>query len=73
MANDDGLKSSRPKIVVGGQEVPELSPEMQSLMIAENTTGLYRCEAKFGNWGAANGNADFLFFDRKTLDFGKDF
>ena len=73
MADDDGLKSSRPKIFVGGQEVPELSPEMQSLMIAENTTGLYRCEAKFGNWGAANGHADFLFFDRKTLDFGKDF
>jgi phage protein D len=70
---DDTLKSSRPKIFVGGQEVPELSAEMQSLLIAENTIGLYRCEAKFGNWGSVNGKADFLFFDRKTLEFGKDF
>ena len=73
MPDDDSLKSSRPKIFVGGREVPELSSEMQSLMIAENTIGLYRCEAKFGNWGSVNDNANFLFFDRKVLDFGKDF
>jgi len=73
MPEDDALKSARPKIFVGGQEVPELSAEMQSLVIAENTIGLYHCEAKFGNWGSVNNNPDFLFFDRRTLDFGKDF
>src|SRR5215207_6662520 len=73
MPVDDTLKSSRPTILVGGREVPELGTEMQSLMIAENTIGLYRCEARFGNWGSVNGKADFLFFDRKILEFGKDF
>ena len=73
MPDDDSLKSSRPTIFVGGKEVPELSTEMQSLMIAENTIGLYRCEAKFGNWGSVNDNPNFLFFDRKILDFGQDF
>ena len=59
MPEDDALKSSRPKIFVGGQEVPELTAEMQSLVIAENTIGLYHCEAKFGNWGSVNNNPDF--------------
>ncbi|HYV24495.1 MAG TPA: hypothetical protein VE969_04600 [Pyrinomonadaceae bacterium] len=68
-----GLKSSRPSMFVAGQEVPELGAAMQSLMIAESTTGLYRCEATFGNWGSINNTTDFLYFDRKTLDFGKDF
>jgi len=69
----DGLKASRPTMIVGGQEAPELGPELLSLIIAENTTGLYRCEARFGNWGSVNNKTDFLFFDRKILDFGKDF
>ena len=74
MADDaEGLKASKPTIFVGGQEVPELNPELQSLIIAENTAGLYRCEARFGNWGSVNNKSDFLFFDRKILDFGKDF
>ena len=74
MADDsEGLKASRPSVFVGGQEVPELNPELQNLIIAENTTGLYRCEARFGNWGSVNNKSDFLFFDRKILDFGKDF
>ncbi|HEX3083926.1 MAG TPA: hypothetical protein VHP99_05355, partial [Pyrinomonadaceae bacterium] len=73
MPDDAGLTASRPKIFVAGQEVPELNPELQGLMIAENTTGLYRCEAKFGNWGSINNTTDFLYFDRKMFDFGKDF
>lgn len=68
-----GLKSSRPKIFVAGEEVPQLNGELQSLLIVESTTGLYRCEAKFSNWGPINNTTDFLYFDRKTLDFGKDF
>src|SRR4051812_17443532 len=74
MADDsEGLKASRPSVFVDGQEVTELNPELQNLIIAENTTGLYRCEARFGNWGSVNNKSDFLFFDRKILDFGKDF
>jgi phage protein D len=69
-----GFKSKRPKVVVGGTDNPQLSAEMMRMQICENTTGLYHCEANFGNWGPVNGsNADFLYFDRRTLDFGKDF
>src|ERR1041385_2628759 len=68
-----GLISSQPTIVVGGREVPELGPELLEMVIAENTTGLYRCEARFSNWGPINNTTDFLYFDRKTIDFGKDF
>ncbi|HKO99548.1 MAG TPA: hypothetical protein VJU86_21280 [Pyrinomonadaceae bacterium] len=68
-----GLKVSRPKIVVGGEENAPLAVGLLSLSIVENSSGLYRCEAKFGNWGNKNSTTDFLYFDRRTLDFGKDF
>jgi Bacteriophage probable baseplate hub protein len=42
-------------------------------MIVENTNGLYRCEATFSNWGNINNSIGFLYFDRRTLDFGKIF
>src|SRR5262249_19011960 len=33
---------------------------------------LFRCEASFRNWGPAGGStADYVYFDRKILDFGK--
>jgi len=41
------------------------------LLIVENTSGLYRCEAAFGNLGQKDGGSNFLYFDRKTLEFGK--
>jgi phage protein D len=56
---------------VGGEEIPKLRTDLNSLLIAENTSGLYRCEASFCNWGEVNQSADFLYFDRRTLDFGK--
>ncbi|MCK7496575.1 MAG: hypothetical protein MZW92_40915 [Comamonadaceae bacterium] len=37
----------------------------------EDTAGLYRCEATFGNWGSGNGSVNFLCADRSVLDFGK--
>lgn len=67
-----GIVDARPTIVVGGQEKPALAAGLISLLINENTSGLYRCEAKFGNWGPINNTTDFLYFDRRTLDFGKD-
>lgn len=68
-----GLVSARPAIFVGGAEKPALGAGLLSLVIHEATSGMYRCEAKFGNWGLINKTADYLYFDRRTLDFGKDF
>lgn len=73
MANDSAFKASRPAISIGGQDTPALTEGLLSLLIVEDTSGLYRCEASFGNWGTKNGRVDFLYFDRKTLDFGKTF
>lgn len=74
MADDTkGLKSSRPTIVVGGEDNAPLGSGLSRLLIAEDTTGLYRCEARFSNWGPINNTTDFLYFDRSILDFGKDF
>jgi uncharacterized protein len=68
-----GLKEARPTVVVGNEVNGALGGGLLTLMIVENTNGLYRCEAKFGNWGEKNGTTDFLYFDRRALDFGKDF
>lgn len=68
-----GLVKSRPDVFVGGEEKPALTAGLISLLISENTSGLYCSEAKFGNWGSINNTSDYLYFDRRTLDFGKDF
>jgi phage protein D len=68
-----GLKESRPTIVVDNEVNGPLGGGLLTLMIVENTNGLYRCEARFGNWGEKNSTTDFLYFDRSVLDFGKDF
>ena len=68
-----GLKEARPTVVVDNAVNGPLGGGLLTLMIVENTNGLYRCEAKFGNWGTKNSKTDFLYFDRRVLDFGKDF
>lgn len=69
-----GFYASRPAIHVNGQLRPALGDSLlQSLMIEETTLGLFRCEARFVNWGPKDGAVGFLFFDRQLLDFGKDF
>src|SRR5215510_4697696 len=70
---ETGLKSSRPKINVGGKDSLTLEGGLLRLAIIEDTGGLYRCEATFGNWGSTSGTTDFLYFDRSLLDFGKAF
>jgi len=62
---------ARPTISVGGREHQGLRGGLLTMVVEENTHGLYRCEAMFGNWGPKNGTTDFLHFDRQTLDFGK--
>src|SRR5688572_26399080 len=66
-----GLRVARPTISVDGTDHAALEQGLMSLLIVEQTSGLYRCEATFGNWGLRNGTIDFLYFDRQTLDFGK--
>ena len=75
MANgtDTGLREARPVINAAGQDNPVLSGGLLSLLIVENTSGLYRCEALFGNLGSVNNRTDFLYFNRTTLEFGKAF
>jgi phage protein D len=65
------VQATRPVITVGGRDDAALSANLVSLVIAEDTQGLYRCEAGIGNWGNKGNGLDFLYFDRKTLDFGK--
>jgi len=71
--SDKGFGSSRPTINVAGEDNGELAGGLLRLLIVEDTSGLYRCEATFGNLGDKDGSPGFLFFDRKTLDFGKQF
>ena len=68
-----GLNNARPTVLIDGQEDSSLVGGLTYLLIIERTDGLYRCEAKFGNWGPKDDATDFLYFDRKILDFGKDF
>jgi phage protein D len=67
------LRTARPTINIDGQDNAALEQGLMGLIIVETTSGLYRCEATFGNWGPRNGTIDFLYFDRQTLDFGKSF
>ncbi len=70
MANDL-LKTARPSIFVDGREDARLAGGLLRMCVGETIEGLYRAELRFGNWGSRNDQVDYLYFDRKTLDFGK--
>ena len=76
MAGSNGttraLNPSRPTFTVGGRDEAALSARLTRLTIAEAEHGLYRCEARFGNWGSRGQGPDYLYFDRRLLDFGKE-
>jgi hypothetical protein len=66
------LDDPRPQIFIDGREQSALRQGLLALSIVETTSGLYRCEVMIGNYGAApGGGSDFLYFDRKTFEFGK--
>ena len=69
----NAISVARPTVNIGGNDDATLEQGLTSLLIVETTSGLYRCEATFGNWGLHNNAIDFLYFDRQTLDFGKAF
>jgi phage protein D len=70
-ANPGGVQATRPTLVVGGVEDADLSQGLLRMALREDMEGLYRAELRFGNWGPKNGGMDYLYFDRKKLDFGK--
>ncbi|HET9650873.1 MAG TPA: hypothetical protein VFP36_01720 [Usitatibacter sp.] len=63
--------AARPTFAIDGRDRDALAGGLLGLEIVETVSGLYRCEALFGNWGVADGATGFLYFDRRTLDFGK--
>ena len=73
LATTNAFYPARPALSVDGRVDAALATGLLSLAVQEDTAGLYRCEATFGNWGTGNGSVDFLYFDRQVLDFGKDF
>ncbi len=69
-----GFYAARPSVSVDGQVRPALGDSLLlSLLVEETTLGLFRCEARFLNWGPKRDAVGYLFFDRDLLDFGKDF
>jgi uncharacterized protein len=73
MPDDSALVSARPLIEVAGEDHPDLAAQMVELTVREDTLGLYRCEAEFGNWGIVEGRLGFRYFDRELLEFDKAF
>jgi phage protein D len=67
-AASESYYAARPTLRIDG-DIQQLLGEiqLQSLLVEETTLGLFRCEANFINWEGT----DFLYFDRKILDFGK--
>lgn len=70
-SNGSALRVSRPTVAIDGQDNPALIERLLNMEIVQCVEGLYRMEATFGNWGSVNGQTGYLFFDRKTVDFGK--
>jgi phage protein D len=66
-----GVRVSRPTVTVAGREVATLSDGMLSLRVEDAVHGIAQCELSVGNWGPVGDRVDFLYFDRRDLDFGK--
>jgi phage protein D len=67
------LYAARPSVTLDGVDRPELSEGLITAQVEEDTEGLRRCEARFGNWGNVDGSVGFLYSDRRVLDFGRPF
>lgn len=66
------IYSARPVFRISDREEPGLSELLLSLRVQETSDGLYWCEATFANFGPTAGAVDFLLFNRRILDFGKE-
>lgn len=67
------LYAAQPTIIIDGEDDDDLSGHLLTLLVEEKTAGLYRCEATFSNLGSRSSGANFLYFDRERIDFGKTF
>ncbi|MDM0001813.1 hypothetical protein QTI24_24610 [Variovorax sp. J22P240] len=67
------IASARPGFDVAGTAEPRLDAALIRLVCTENEAGLSHCEAEFSNWGDHQGATGFTWFDRATLEFGRDF
>ena len=67
------LASARPGFAVAGSDEPRLDAALIRLVVGDNIDGVSHCEAEFSNWGEHRGATGFTWFDRATLEFGKDF
>jgi phage protein D len=72
-ADRAALASARPAFQVGGDDQPRLDAGLTRLLVHTTLGGVGQCEAEFGNWGEHEGATGFTWFDRATLEFGKDF
>jgi phage protein D len=71
-SGSNAVQSARPSFEVDGQDEPALAGDLADLCVVETSIGLYRCEARFANWGPRpGGGTGFLRSDRRVLDFGK--
>ena len=61
----------RPVFTVAGQTQTLLSDRLLGLLVEETVEGLYRAEGTFANFDQVGNGFDFVYFDRKLLDFGK--
>lgn len=62
---------SLPVVSIDGTAEDTLAGDLRALLVEETTDGLYRCEATFTNYGARRAGVGYRYFDRQTLDFGK--
>lgn len=63
---------SRPNVLIAGQANQGLSLDAVSVLVEETIAGLYRCEARFNNFGYRDDGVatGYRYFGRNTLDFG---
>ena len=71
LGSTSAFYAARPEVLVEEREESSLTDGLLTMLVEENTEGLYRCEATFGNWGTSGGGVGFLYFGRDLLDFGK--
>lgn len=72
MTSVDFLVTSRPTLKLDGRDAASLGQGLLTMRVHEHVEGLYSAELQFGNWGLSDDGTDFLYFDRRQLDFGKE-
>jgi uncharacterized protein len=71
MSSVDFVVTSRPTIRIAGRDDTGVTQGLVYMRIEDHTDGLAHCELQVGNWGLKGSETGFLYFDRRTLDFGK--